>query len=492
MEKEMGSFINKLMIKFKCWANNVTPFSSSNLLPQFLSELNLEFKSAIMEFKLVSNELLSNPELSPKITKSLDKLSPIFVELIAAAGKIYESSEITELLEDYNLNPDAPVPIHKVATPLYSIFTKLYYIYPFQATYKKAVTAAYDAMQRLENKPQMIYNTKKKNSLNAISIVFDRYFEKLYLAIIRNENKNIPMISLYMENLLKIEDSLKPGKRKVGEDIPNMNKPKEDEKSKENAEGTEEEKVEESKSPELILGMELLMKPTIEELRKKHDPRNELAEMPDSDKALLSYLYFKEFDFEYSLVLTTKKIIIQPTLINGNKIDNKAKLLTIYELSRGCMDQFKIYTDTFKEFIKFKSAPTSNYIEYSKKLTQLEQRRGQQSRTVRATIRDYIDKTCEALGLLLNDIRGPKEIVGNIDTILSFDSVETKKKLNRKSVKEAITEAYCYTAAFASRLAENGGDLYGGIIELTPEQMYKLYRKPIENNNDDSNSIPID
>ncbi|MCB1180314.1 MAG: hypothetical protein KDK36_22230, partial [Leptospiraceae bacterium] len=230
---------------------------------------------------------------------------------------------------------------------------------------------------------------------------------------------------------------------------------------------------------------------SIEDLRIKHDPRNELSEMPDSDKALLAYLYFKEFDFEYSLVMTTKKILIQPTTSNGNKVDNKSKLLAIYELSRGCMDQFKIYIDIFKEYSKFKSNPGSNYIEYSKKLTQMEQRRSQQSRTARASIREFIEKACESFEVLLNDIRGPKEIVGNIDTVLSFDSVESKKRLNRKTVKDAIMESYCYTLALANRLSDNGGDLFGGIVELTHEQMNTIYAVPIPEN-EEGGDIPYE
>ncbi|MCX7999147.1 MAG: hypothetical protein N3A69_09400, partial [Leptospiraceae bacterium] len=450
--EEMGNFLNRLIIKFKCWANKVTPFGSSSLNPSFLSELNLEFKGALMEFRLAANELLGNPELSPKLVKALDKISPLYVELIGRAGKVYDTTELNELLEDYNTIPENPVPIKKIQTPLYSIFTKLYYLYPFQSKYKQALIAAYDALQRLENKPAMIYNTKKKNSLAAVSIVFDRFFERLYLAIIRNENKNIPMISLYMENLLDIQENEKPGKRKAGEDLP-INaggKPKTEEKTEE----VKEEKKPEELEPDLDKGLQMLRETTIETLRKKHDPRGELAEIPDADKCFLAYMYYREFDYEYSIVLTTKRINIQPTTINGNKIDHKAKLLGIYELSRNCMDQFKIYFETFKEFSKLKSSPSSNYIEQSKKLSQLELRRGQHSRSTRAAIKDYIEKSHQALAALLEDIRGPKQIVTNSEELLTFDSVESKKKLHKKPIKDCIYDAYCFTYGLLYRLSE--------------------------------------
>lgn len=486
IDDELGNFLNRMIVKFKCWANKITPFGSSNLQPNFLSELNLEFRGAIMEFRLASNELLGNPEHSPKIAKALDKLSPIFVELIGRAGKVYEQSEIMELLDDYSNMPESSVPIRKIQRPLYSIFTKLYYLYPYQATYKKAISAAYDTLQRLENKPAMIYATKKKNTLSAVATIFDRFFEKLYLAVIRNENKNIPMISLYMENLLNIQEDEKPGKRKAGEDLPlnSGGSP-----APEVEEETPEEVKEEILDPDLERGIAMLKETSIEGLRKKHDPRNELIEIPDSDKCFLAYLYYKEFDYEYSIVLTTKRINIQPTSINGNKIDHKAKLLGVYELSRGCTDQFKIYMDICKEHNKVKSAPGVNYIEYSKKLSQLETRKGQQSRNARSAIKDYIEKANTAFQGLMEDMKGEKQIVANMDEVLSFDSVETRKKLNKKQVKDCIHDAYCFSYGLAYRLSEPNGDLYGGVLELSPEQMQVIYGRAIVTDSDSVSNL---
>lgn len=494
-DSEMGNFLNRLIIKFKCWAGNITPFGSSVLLPKFLSEINLELRAALMEFRIVSNELLSNPEYSPKIVKTLDKMNPIFVEIIGRAGKIFDSVELAEILDDYSSNPDAHVPVKRAAPPIYSLFRKLYYLYPFQATFKKAVVIAYETLQVLEKRPALIYSAKKKKAVSEISTVFEKIFDKLYLAVIRNEAKNIPMVSLYMENILNIMDSERLGKRKAGEDLPPAPGEAQSEENEEESEEQTEENSETAQemSPELSLGFKLMAETPVEALRKKHDPRNELAEFPDADKCLLTYLFFKEFDHEYSIVMTTKKIIIQSTTVNGNKVDNKAKLLGIYELSRNCMDQFKIYVDQAKEYFKAKLNPGSNYIEHSKKLTQLEQKRGQQSRNARATIREYIEKATDAFELLLTDMRGERQIVGNMDEILTFDSVDSKKKMNRKAVKQCIMEAYSYSLAFYTRLSEGPhGDLFGGVIELTPEQMQNIYGRAVVDNTSQSTVKPDD
>ena len=242
MDAEMSNFTNRLIIKFKCWANNVTTFGNKDLLPKFMSELRVEFQQALLEFKIAGSDILGNPQLGPKITRELDRISPIYVELIGRAHRIYDTNEINDLFMDYSSNPDIPVPITRVSRPVYSIFKKLYYLYPYQATYRKAVLTAYEVLQRLENKPAIIYATKKKKISSEISVVFDKMFEKLYYILIRNENKNIPMVSLYMENLLNILESEKPGKRKAGENLPleaGGDKPEEEPKLEEKKEDSD-------------------------------------------------------------------------------------------------------------------------------------------------------------------------------------------------------------------------------------------------------------
>ena len=488
MDAEMSNFTNRLIIKFKCWANNVTSFGNKDLLPKFMSELRVEFQQALLEFKIAGSDILGNPQIGPKITRELDRISPIYVELIGRAHKIYDSTEINDLFLDYSANPEIPVPINRVAKPVYSIFKKLYYLYPYQATYRKAVLTAYDVLQRIENKPALIYSTKKKKISSEISVVFDKMFEKLYYIIIRNENKNIPMLSLHMENLLGILDAEKPGKRKSGENLPldaGGQTPEPEAKPEEPKEESAEKKKD---NQELAYGRKLMGEVSIEQLRRKCDQRNELLEIPDTDKALLTYLFFKEFDYEYSFVLTTKKIIVKPSNVNGTKVDNKQKLLNVYELTRPCMEQFKIYVDVFKEQAMHKANPGTNYIEASKKTTGLEQKRSQQSRNVRVTIKDYIEKSYDSFNMLIEDMKGQCEIVGNMEEAIVFDSIESKKRLHKKQVKQCIMEAYCYSYAFATRLAE-GGDLYGGVIELTPEEMLASFGKDLSGDDLSINSL---
>ncbi len=105
---------------------------------------------------------------------------------------------------------------------------------------------------------------------------------------------------------------------------------------------------------------------------------------------MLSLFYFLEFDDEYSFVMTTKKIDIKAGNVNGVKVDYRQNLLDIYEGTRSITDQFKIYLDIMRELEKHKANPGHNYIEASKKLTGIEQKRTGQSRTVRMAVKELL------------------------------------------------------------------------------------------------------
>ncbi|AJR13827.1 hypothetical protein RBB68_12000 [Leptospira interrogans] len=473
IEDEMGNFINRLSVRLKCWMGRVTGFSSSDLLPSFLSEFNLSGKKSLLELNFVGNDILGNPAYAGKIAKELDAQNPIYIELLGRMHKIYDNEEVNQIIEPHNAAPDLPVAISRVKDPLYSIFRKLYYVYPFQGSYVKAINLGYSALEKLEGKPTTIYNTKKKRALQEFDYLFGTLFEKFYLVVLRNENKNIPLLSNSMEAVLGILPEEKPGHRQQGEEldeisggaVPEENAPVEEKK--------EENNPEDSLSKELKYGLKLMRTLPLDQLRKKHDPRGEYEVIPSADKAFLTWLFFKEFDTEYSFVMTTKKIDIKPTIVNGAKVDYREKMIDHYETTRASIEQFRIYDQYYKELKNHLKNPGANYIEASKKTTALETKRSQQSRNVRVTVKEFVEKTAEILEKLIADMKSKKEIVTNMEDIITLDMMESKRRLNKKPIKQCIMESYCFAIAFAGRL-ENG-DLFGGVTELSPEEMEKEF-----------------
>ncbi|ALO26646.1 hypothetical protein [Leptospira borgpetersenii] len=474
LEDEMGNFINRLSVRVKCWLGRVTGFSSPDLLPTFLSDFNLYGKKSLLELNFVGNDILGNPTYAGKIAKELDAQNPIYIELLGRMHKLYDNTEVNQVLEPHNAAPDLPVAISRIKDPLYSIFKKLYYVYPFQGSYVKALNLGYSALEKLEGKPTAIYNTKKKRALQEFDYLFGTLFEKLYLVVLRSENKNIPLLSNTMESVLGILPEEKPGHRQQGEELDEISGGATSEEDGAPVEEKKEEtNPEDSLSKELKYGLKLMRILPLDQLRKKHDPRGEYEDILSEDKAFLTWLFFKEFDAEYSFVMTTKKIEIKPTIVNGAKVDYREKMIDHYETTRASIEQFRIYDQYYKELKNHLKNPGANYIEASKKTSALETKKSQQSRNVRVTVKEFVEKTAEILEKLITDMKSKKEIVTNMDEIMTLDMMESKRRLNKKPIKQCIMEAYCFAIAFAGRL--ESGDLFGGVTELSPEEMEKEF-----------------
>lgn len=488
-EKEISSFSARFGIKLKCWLARVTPFGTSDLTPKFMHDFSIRAKQALIELQYSGNELLANQQYSPQLSKALDRINPLLVELLAMGQKLYNGPELTDITDPIMVAPESPVAIERVRNPIYALFKRMYILYPYQETLKKSFVQAYDELQKLEGKPSLIYANKKRKVTQEIDTLFDGFFDRLYLVVLRAENKNIPLISRYMENLLGILPEERPGQRKSGENVPGGKQleTKEDKKDDESKDEDKEEEVPLSK--EQAYGLRLMQMYSLPKLRKKFDPKNEYTNIPDSDKALLALFYFFEFDDEYSFVMTTKKIDIKPGSVNGVKVDYRQKMLDIYEGTRTIIDQFRIYNDILRELEKHKANPGANYIESSKKLTGIEQKRTGQSRTVRMAIKEFSLKSRDALLVLIKDMKSKKEIVANMNDVLTLDSMESRKRLNKKPVKQCIMEAYCYLMALYDRIET--GDLFGGLVELTPEQMKSSFGVELGNDTPDSNGTEL-
>ncbi len=96
-----------------------------------------------------------------------------------------------------------------------------------------------------------------------------------------------------------------------------------------------------------------------------------------------------------------------------------------------------------------------------------------------------MDKVTKALGKLIADMKGEKLIIGNMDETIVFDAaMERKKRLNGKPVQNCILEAYSYALALRERLST--GDLFGGHIQMTPEEMIKSFADTYDTGNPES------
>lgn len=487
-EREASSFFARFFVKLSGKMKGVAPFGTDRALPEFLSRLNLDARRAVMECNILSMDLFTtNPEIGRQILKELDSKNPLYVEILDRAGKLYDRAELSDLLSSYSSDPNSSVAFDAIRVPAVSFLKKLYYLRPYQETYIVAATMAIDAQEKLEKKGANLYASKKKKIRNEWRILMDEIFPLLVILLQRMEMKKAEPGTWLFEELIKANPDERPGKRKAGELLSEAMTaaPKVEEKKAEEAkpeEGAAEgetpaEDGKPNKNAEVEYGMGLMRQLSIETLKKLFDVRGEWkGSMINRDKVFLSYLFFKEFEDEYSLILTSSKVRLNANYAGGVKVDYRQKLADAYEEGRSIHDLFRKYHQETAELKKTAGDPVAhtNYVEHAKRMQLIESRRGGSGRQVRVAIKDVMAKIVTNLEVIIEDLKHGGQIVGNPDEFFRFDVAATQqRKLEGKRIRSCFSETYCYALALKQRV-ENG-DLFGGVIEIPPEEFARNF-----------------
>lgn len=484
--REAGSFMARFFVKLRCKMKHIAPFGQDRVLPEFLSILNLDFRRAVMECNILSMDLFqSNPEIGRQILKELDSKNPLYVEIIDRAGKLYDRAELSDLVASYASDPATSVPFDAVRVPLLSFIKKLYYLRPYQETYTVAALMAIDAQEKLEKKAGNLYAAKKKKIRAEWRTLMDEVFPSMVLLLQRMEMKKAEPGTWLFEEIIKANPEDRPGRRKAGEPVvadasrPAEAKAPSDAPAAAAAEPPAEE-TPAAKPPdmgaEIEYGMSLMNQLSIEAARKQYDMRGEWKVLDNRDKVFLAYLFFKEFEDEYSLILTSAKVRLNASYAGGMKTDYRQQLADAFAEGRSIHDQFRKYLQETAEYKRAVSDPVahSNYVEHAKRVQLVEARRGGAGRQIRVLIKDVMARIASNMSVIIEDLKQNGQIVANPEEFFRFDVQTTQqKKLEGKRIKNCFSETYSYALALKLRL--ESGDLFGGVIEMSEEDFRKSF-----------------
>ncbi len=478
----LGLFFQKWNIRFKLMLAGVTDFYGYYITTKFMAKWEHEYKTALLESQMIYLDLFrQNPAVGKEIIDQLDSLKFIYFELIEKLGSIYDRSIFNRISDYYNNFPDVPQKVYDLREPLMATFKNLYLLNGYTDLLAYAFEKAVDIQMKVEKNKASIYSSKKKKMRNNIYIIFHKLFPRLHLLFCNFEGRFYPLSDPEIDRILQITEEERPGKRK------SSTEPREDITIKTQTEMDGEAETDEAgeqkdnRSDEVRRGMELMYSLNLKKMREQFDRTGIFQHVRDNDKVLMTYLYFLEFDKEYSLILTTHKIKYKVDYSASGKIDYRQKFSDLYNELRGCMGSLEEYANVLATYEKLrKEKPVSNtqYMEYSKRLTGLEKNRNHVGKTARMTIRAFMEKINQEFKTLIKDMDTTQNVVDNPQDVLVFDAgIEGEKKISGKKVFEAIDQAYCYTAAFIDRLAP-GGDLSGDLEMKETETREQATPKP--------------
>ena len=489
---EARSFGARFMIKLKCRLKGLTPFASDMVTPRFMSVINLDLKRAVMECHILANDLFGNdPKTAARILQALDEKHPLMAELLDRASDLYDRNLLNDLTQYYNSNPDMLIHLGSIKVSLFAILRKIYYLKPFQESYLKAAETAIDVQQAIEKKQSNFYAIKKRKIRSDWNTLMNDIFPSLVLLAQRAEMMRAEPFTELFEDMIGASKEERPGIRKAGEPLKKTTLSVRESSADEieidvNEDLTEEEQETKDtffdenedvpQADEFSYGNKLLQLFPLNEIRKKLDARNEWSILKNEDKILITYLLFRIFEDEFSFVLSSSKIQMNSFQGAGNRVDLKRTMAVTLDRSHNCHDGFRKYLREATEYHRVETESTSsvNYVEHAKLISMLEGRRGTAGRQFKTSIQEFMAQIRSLLNPLIEDMKGSSKIVLNVDEVITFDLPgEATKRLNGKSVKQCLFEAYAFASALARQL--EGGYLYGGVIEMNPEEFSSIF-----------------
>jgi len=460
-----GSFLDRIVIRFKLFFGGIAEFYNPYFKRSFIEKFNAEYKSALLEAQMIFFDVFrQNPVQGREIMSRMDKIKPLYYELIEMLSGVYDRVKFLPITEAHENFPNVPQKIIDHEDFMLELFKRLYVLRAYPAVILDSFERAIEMQMSLEKRKASVYAAKRKKIRNDVYIVFNKLLPRLYWIFCRSRRAVIPMADPSIEKILGITAEDRPGRRTADQPPAEIEIPVPESAQPQEEEAAAEEELHAGLPDEVKRGLEMMYRLDMQKLREEIDQKNPLKSASESDKMLMAYLLLREFDHEYSFILTTNKIKYNVLYDTPVKVDYRGVLSDMYNQLRDCFESLSQYGGIVDGYEKARlDKPVSNeqYLSYSKKLTLMEKTRTQSGHKTRLTIKSFMEKISETLRPLIADMEGPQKIVGNPQDILEFDSgIEGKKKLNGKKIYESIYTAYAYASAFAWRLSTEG-DLAG-------------------------------
>jgi len=488
-----SSPFDRFRIRMRLRILGITGFNTVFFKKSFFQKFNDYYKPSLIETQMVFLALFKkDPKTGNRIIRSLDKISPVYYELIEKSGDLYEQYLIDNILESYLNFPDVPQSLSELRESIIALFRILFILKPYENSILNSFEKSID-ISISYNEGKKDKNIRKKDLKNSLFIIFNKLYPRLHTLFCHYQSILFTENDKSIENILSISQAEKPGNRvRFDDNRPNQIENPVNEDLDHDVEKPSEDLVVDDAVKD---GLKWMYKLDNKTLRSLYDKKGEFELLNDSDKVLLTYMLFLEFEKEYSFILTTNKIKYNVDFSSNVKIDYKTKLQDIFNQLNKCQDAFKSYYETYLEYNKiFNQKPTDNnqYIAYSKRLDEITKKKNQTGSMSRMVIKSFMDNLASELNILIDDMNGNQRFISNPQDILEFIyEIEGDKKLKDKKVYEAIEIVFNYASALSYRIG-SGGDLSGKLEFDVNEKQMKSEEKTEENTNNKSSESIFD
>lgn len=483
-----SSPFDRFRIRMRLRFLGVTGFNTVFFKKSFFQKFNDYYKPSLIETQMIFLSLFKkDPKTGGRIIRSLDKISPIYYELIEKAGDLYEPYLIDQILEGYHNFPEVSQPLSELRESVNALLRMLFILKPYENSIYNSFEKSID-ISNTYTEGKKDKNIRKKDLKNSLFIIFNKLYPRLHTIFCHYQGILFTETDKAIEDILAIPQSEKPGNRVRIDDNRQMQV-----ESTESVENQNQNSDNEQASRNLPVnnsvrdGLKLMYKLDNKTLRSMYDKKGEFELLNDNDKVLLTFMLYLEFEKEYSFILTSNKIKYNIDFSTNIKVDYRIKMQDLFNRFNKCRDAFKSYYDMYLEFKKISSQkPINNnqYIAYSKRIDEVEKKMKQAGSMSRMMIKSFMENLASELSILIDDMNSRQKYIANPQDILEFSyDIEGDKKLKNKKVYEAVGIIYDFATALSYRISSEG-DLSGKLEFQENEKQIEIEDENIKENKD--------
>ena len=484
-ERRWVSFWDRVAVHFKGLFNKTVTFFGGQVHENFFQFIKTKAIPQMKTLNSIINYIITSDEKSyEEIKNSLNKKELYYYPLLLKYAELYVEDEFSSLLYYHRTPGIKKVTPRHLEEPLKKIMYKIYLLKAFKTGALNTFRTALFIIGKHKNWGKIVHRREMNHVRLAINLLFSQLLPKFYSLILFILKENVYLDSNRIIRYLGIQDEDRidyaaKKKSEIADMLPQVSQEKEEpeeeeeEKKKEIKyikkyfhELTEEDLKNMEADGFLIEGIKLMQEvdwKTIAEEQKKELP---VDRCPENDKILRILGFLKEFEKEYSFILTSPKIIIKPLYEENKRIDYKAQLSDMYTPLTGLYESMQSYFEVVKSIDDVNNDPAMQEYDKYNRINKYEGQRGKISLEFRKRLLNYFAELQLYFDKFIDDYNGMKKIIESPDEELNFDKeIEGEKKVEGKKVIEAIGMADAFISAFVFRLEENG-DFAGVGMEI--------------------------
>jgi hypothetical protein len=428
---------------------------SNKFSVKFSNRMQIELNNILSSLNYYSGFIFNlDPEKKWQAVEKINKNNNYSFEIIMRIYNLFKVNSIARI-QDYCKKFNNIV-CNQIIDDISVLFKELLILYPYWESIKDILNSSMQTYKELTSKDPMVSHIKLNKNIDTL---FSYYFSAFHLIIIYNLGVKIPFEYEKLYELMNIKNNEEIGvyTKLLQEDkqkyLEQMEKEKEERKK---ILSDSIDKKEYDKIPKYILKGLKLIDTIIEKIPSKinEDIKSKLFEA--NEKMLIFYFLFKEFDKEYSFLLTTSQIILTPRTIGGKRIDIKQEFEELNIKFNEISSFVKEYCSLMEQFNKiiddFKNSP----IALDQKKTVLNIKRAQTLNEIRVRSTYFFRKFSLLLQRIINDYNNEKLLLQNGDDAMHFQlELGERRKFEKISIIKAILVAFTFSSALYFYLTED-------------------------------------